>query len=248
MFKKKRHTKAEARKERMKIRNRKHLFLIIKNILLFLLLVILITTITIGYEGYELYKNAITEISVEEKIKEIKNSDNYITLDKISEDYKNAVIAVEDHRFYNHLGFDPFATIKAAFNNIKTKSLGQGGSTITQQLSKNMYFSQKKEFARKIAELFVSFELEKKLSKEEILELYINIIYFGDGYYGISEASLGYYDKTPENLNLDESMMLAGLPAAPSVYSPTVNEDLANQRLNQVKSAMFKYGYLKSEG
>ena len=135
----------------------------------------------------------------------------------------------------------------ALFSNIKTKSLGMGGSTITQQLAKNMYFSQKKEFTRKVAELFVALDLEKKLTKDEILELYVNIIYFGDGYYGIENASEGYYSKKANELTLEEAIMLAGLPAAPSVYSPTVNKDLANQRYKQVESAMKKYGYLKNE-
>lgn len=215
--------------------------------LLSVLIIGLIICNIIFYKGYILYKAATKEISIDEKIKNIKNGENYINLEQVSKDYINAVVAVEDHRFYEHKGIDLLSTGGAIISNIKTKSLGMGGSTITQQLAKNMYFSQKKEFTRKVAELFVAFDLEKKLTKNEILELYINIIYFGDGYYGINDASNGYYKKDPIELSKEEAIMLAGLPAAPSVYSPNVNKDLAEQRYKQVESAMFKYGYLKSE-
>ena len=165
----------------------------------------------------------------------------------MSNDYLNATIAVEDHRFYSHFGFDPIATMNALFDNVLSGSfVGRGGSTITQQLAKNMYFDQDKKFSRKIAELIVAFQLEQKLEKDEILELYINIIYFGDGYYGIKEASEGYFQKDPENLTFDEAILVAGLPSAPSVYSPTVNERLANERKEQVRSAMIKHGYIEN--
>ena len=247
MFKKKRMTKSEKKEIRARKRNRKKFFKSIKALLLLLLLVILGIVGFIFYNGYTLYKDAINKVSIEDKVNEIKNSDTYVNIDQVSKHYKDAVIAVGDHRFYEHAGFDLITTISAAFSNLKTKSLGQGGSTITQQLAKNMYFTQEKKFTRKVAELFMSFDLEKKLSKNEILELYINIIYFGDGYYGIKEASNGYYNKAPIDLTLEESIMIAGLPAAPSVYSPTVNKKLANERYKQVEAAMFKYGYIEKE-
>lgn len=247
MFKKKRMTKAEKKEIRARKRNRKKFFKNIKTLLLLLLLIILGIVGFIFYNGYSLYKDAINEVSIEDKVKEIKSNINYVNINQVSKHYKEAVIAVEDHRFYEHSGFDLITTMSAAFSNLKTKTLGQGGSTITQQLAKNLYFTQEKKFTRKVAELFMSFELEKKLSKDEILELYINIIYFGDGYYGIKEASNGYYNKEPIDLTLEESIMIAGLPAAPSVYSPTVNEKLANERYKQVEAAMFKYGYITKE-
>lgn len=227
-------------------KKRKPLNPIIK-ILLLIFIAFLVICNVIFYKGYITYQAAINEISIEEKINSIKMQDNYIKIEDVSKYYKDAVIAVEDHRFYKHKGIDLISTFGALFSNIKTKSLGMGGSTITQQLAKNMYFSQKKEFTRKVAELFVALDLEKKLTKNEILELYVNIIYFGDGYYGIENASKGYYGKSANDLTLEEAIMLAGLPAAPSVYSPNVNKNLANQRYNQVESAMKKYGYLKNE-
>lgn len=247
MFKKKRMTKTEKKELRTRKRNKKNFLTTLRNIFFSILVILVIIVCIIFYNGYNLYKKAVNTISVEDKVKEIKTNENYVKIDKVSQHYKDAVVAVEDHRFYEHSGFDLITTVSAAFSNIKTKSLGQGGSTITQQLAKNMYFTQEKKFTRKVAELFMSFDLESKLSKNEILELYINIIYFGDGYYGIKEASNGYYNKEPINLTLEESIMIAGLPAAPSVYSPTVNEKLANERYNQVEAAMFKYGYIEKE-
>lgn len=247
MFKKKRMTKSEKREIRARKRNRKKFFKSIKTLLLLILLIVLVIVGFIFYNGYSLYKEAIYNVSIEDKVTKIKTDENYVKIDQVSQHYKDAVVAVEDHRFYEHSGFDLITTVSAAFSNIKTKSLGQGGSTITQQLAKNLYFTQEKKFTRKVAELFMSFDLENKLSKDEILELYINIIYFGDGYYGIKEASNGYYSKEPIDLTLEEAIMIAGLPAAPSVYSPTVNEKLASERYKQVEAAMFKYGYIEKE-
>lgn len=218
---------------------------LLRNIVIVFIFVLVVTSVTIFVNGYIMYKNAINVISIDDKIKEIRRDNNYTSINNVSDNYLNAVIAVEDHRFYSHLGFDPISTMNAVFSNILSGSfVGRGGSTITQQLAKNMYFEQDKKFSRKVAELFVSFQLEEKLSKEEILELYINIIYFGDGYYGIKEASLGYYEKEPIDLSFDEALLIAGLPSAPSVYSPTVNEKLANERKEQVRQAMIRYGYI----
>ena len=126
--------------------------------------------------------------------------------------------------------------------------LGEGGSTITQQVAKNLYFITEDDFiSRKIAEIFVAFDLENNYSKDDILEFYINTIYFGDGYYGIKEASNGYYKKDPKDLNLYESTLLAGVPNAPSVYAPTVNPDLAKSRQGKVIRSMIEYGYLTEE-
>lgn len=228
-------------------RHKKRLLRSIRNLILTVIILLLVVASIICFNGYKLYKTATDEISIDDKILEIRNNNDYISIDQISQNYINAVIAVEDHRFYLHKGIDIISIANAAFSDIKTNSLGMGGSSITQQLAKNMYFSQDKNFARKVAEVFVSIDLERKLSKDEILELYANIIYFGDGYYGINNASHGYYNKEANNLSLEEAIMLAGLPAAPSVYSPTINEKLAMERYHQVEAAMIKYGYIKKE-
>ena len=101
--------------------------------------------------------------------------------------------------------------------------------------------------SRKVAEIFVAIDLEKNYSKDEILEFYINTIYFGEGYYGIKEASTGYYKKEPKDMNLDEATMLAGVPNAPSVYAPTINPTLAKSRQGKVLRSMVEYGYLSQE-
>ena len=158
--------------------------------------------------------------------------------------YQNAVIAVEDHRFEKHGGIDIIGTCRAIVTNITSFSLVEGGSTITQQLARNLYFTQEQSFTRKIAELLVAFDLEKNYSKDQILELYINTIYFGEGYYGIKEACEGYFDKEPLELTFDEITLLAGLPNAPSAYSLSDNEDLARRRQQIVINQMKKYNFI----
>lgn len=121
------------------------------------------------------------------------------------------------------------------------------GSSLTQQVAKNLCFSQKKTFYRKVAELFVVRKLEKNYSKNEILELYINNIYYGNGYYNIYDASMGYFNKKPSDLTLYEATLLAGVPNAPSLYAPTTNEKLAKERQVQVLDAMVKNNYLSQD-
>ena len=123
----------------------------------------------------------------------------------------------------------------------------EGGSTITQQLAKNIYFTQDKKFERKIAEAFMAVNIENKCEKDEILELYLNTSYFGDGYYTVKEASLGYFGKEPNQMTDYEAIMLAGIPNAPSVYSPNKNPELAKQRQKKVINKMVEYKYLTQD-
>jgi membrane peptidoglycan carboxypeptidase len=211
--------------------------------LLFWIFIILFVSFSIILGlGYLKYRNAIDKISISHRIQEIRNDENYTKLDGISDNYKNAVIAIEDHRFYSHSGIDILSIIRSTYVNLKSKSLAYGASTIPQQVGRLMYFTQEKSFIRKVSEVFVAFELEKNYSKNEILELYLNLMYFGNGYYGITEASYGYFDKSPENLTLYESTYLAGLPNAPSIYSG--NDELAEERRLQVVNSMKKHGYI----
>ena len=192
--------------------------------------------------GHLKYNGATVKISVIDRVKEIQENDNYIKLEDISNDYKNAVVAIEDHRFYDHSGIDVLSMIRSTYVNFRRKSLDYGASTITQQVGRLLYFSQEKSPIRKIAEIFVAFDLEKNYSKDEILELYLNLMYFGNGYYGIYDAAQGYFDKLPNDLTLYEATYLAGLPNAPSVYS--ADDELGEERRIQVVNAMKKYGYL----
>ena len=200
------------------------------------------------YDGYELYKESITETSIEKKIEEIKNENpNYIEFENLPKDYINAIVAVEDRRYFEHNGIDLISITRAIVKDIQTMSLVEGGSTITQQLAKNTYFTQRKELTRIIAEVFMAFEYEKACTKDEILELYVITIYFGDGYYCVYDAAKGYFDKEPKEMNLYESTLLAGIPNAPSVYAPTKNPELAKERQAQVLNKMVKYNYLSQE-
>ena len=216
--------------------------LIFKLLFWIFIILFIIFSIILGL-GYLKYKEAVNKISVLDKVQKIRESENYTKLENISLDYKNAVVAIEDHRFYEHSGIDILSIIRSTYVNLKSKSLSYGASTIPQQVGRLMYFSQEKSFTRKVSEIFVAFELEKIFSKDEILELYLNLMYFGNGYYGISEASYGYFDKSPKDLTLYEATYLAGLPNAPSVYSE--NNELAEERRLQVENAMKKYGYIE---
>ena len=156
-------------------------------------------------------------------------------------------MAAEDRRYFEHNGIDLISISRAIIKDIQTMSLVEGGSTITQQLAKNTYFTQKKELTRKIAEIFMAFEYENVCTKEEILELYVNTIYFGDGYYCVYDAAKGYFNKDPKDMTLYESTLLAGIPNAPSVYAPTKNPELSKERQAQVLNKMVKYDYLSQE-
>ncbi len=219
---------------------------IIRIVVLILLILISISIIFLGV-GYSKYSDTLKEQSLSSKVKEIQSDENYAKLEEINKFYLDAVVAVEDHRFYKHGGIDILSLGRAMMRNIKNKELLEGGSTITQQLAKNTFFTQNKEIVRKVAEGFMALNYEKNYSKEEILELYVNTSYFGDGYYTIKEASLGYFEKLPIDLNEYEATMLAGVPNAPSVYAPTVNFKLASERQNQVLDKMVKYGYINKE-
>lgn len=221
---------------------------IFKKLFIFLILIILIIGTIILLNGYKLYKTTIDEISLLDKITQIKNSDTYVSINDVPSYYTNAIIAVEDHRFKEHGPIDVIAIGRAIVSNIRAKDFNEGGSTITQQVAKNLYFITEDDvLSRKIAEIFVAFDLEENYSKEDILEFYINTIYFGEGYYGIREASNGYYKKEPKALNLYEATLLAGVPNAPSVYAPTINPDLAKSRQKKVISSMVEYGYLSEK-
>ncbi len=158
-----------------------------------------------------------------------------------------AVVAVEDTRFYSHPGFDIEGIVRATLVNLQYGEIEEGASTITQQLIKNLFLSQERSFARKAEELALAVDLELCFSKAEILELYLNTIYFGSGYYGIYDAAHGYFGKDPKDLTLPEAAMLAGLPNAPSIYSPYEDFLLAKKRQFIVLEAMTRTGAISEE-
>lgn len=173
------------------------------------------------------------------------NSANYVKLQDIPEPMQQAVVAVEDRKFYNHWGFDMEGIFRASLVNLQYGQVKEGASTITQQLVKNLFLSQEQTMGRKAEEFVLAMDMELNYSKDEILELYLNTIYFGSGYYGIKEASQGYFGKEPAMLALPEAAMLAGIPNAPSLYSPYVDFMLAKKRQFIVLDAMTAAGYLR---
>lgn len=219
----------------------------IKRLLIAIILLVLIICSIVFLIGHSYYSKALKEKPLITRVDEITSQENFVKFEYMSSYYRNAVISVEDHRFYDHGPVDFIAIARAIFTNIKNGELQEGGSTITQQVAKNIVFSQEQSWIRKIGEIFAAYDLEKNYTKKEIFELYVNTAYFGDGYYGIYEASYGYYNKSPKDLNLDEASMLAGVPNAPSVYAPTVNPDLAKKRQYHVLNTMLEYGYITKD-
>lgn len=217
---------------------------IIKNIFIVLLVACIGICSYLIYQGYTMYKDAVNEVGIEEKVAEIRSKKQYTSVEELPQIYKDAIISVEDHRFYSHPGIDILATARAAIHDIQAMSLVEGGSTITQQLAKNLYFTQEKKFVRKIAEVFVAVEMERKYTKDEILELYVNSIYFGNNCYCVKDASMTYFYKLPKDMTDYESTLLAGIPNAPSAYSLNVNPTLAKQRQRQVIEKMVEFGHL----
>lgn len=159
----------------------------------------------------------------------------------------DAFVSVEDKRFYQHNGIDYKGFARALINNIKSKSFKEGGSTITQQLIKNTHLSNEKTIKRKLEEMLLARKLEKKYSKKQIMESYLNTIYFGDNCYGITNASMHYFGKKVNALEIDEGALLAGLIKAPSKYSPNVNYELSKDRRNVVLKLMKEQGYISDK-
>lgn len=220
---------------------------IIFKLIIIILILILIVASFAFLVGFGYYSNKLKEKPLISRVEEIQKKANYTAYDQLPSNYLHAVVAVEDHRYYDHGPIDFIALMRAFYTNIRDKEFDEGGSTITQQVAKNVVFNQDRTVLRKLGELFAAFDLEKNYKKNEILALYVNTSYFGDGYYGIYDASKGYYNKEPKELNLDEASMLAGVPNAPSVYAPTVNPELAKKRQKHVLNKMVEYGYISQE-
>lgn len=182
--------------------------------------------------------------NIEETIKEKMTQPDWVKLDQIPLVMQQAIISVEDNRFYQHGAFDASGIIRAFLVNIQSGEIVEGGSTITQQLAKNLFLGQEQTLPRKADGAIYSMLIEHNFSKEQILEAYLNTIYFGSGAYGIKQASETYFKKQPHELTLAESSMLAGLPAAPSVYSPLKNPDMAKKRQAIVLETMVKNGFI----
>lgn len=170
-----------------------------------------------------------------------------ISINQMSPYIEQAIIANEDNRFNTHIGVDPIGILRAVVVNLRAGSLVEGGSTLTQQLAKNMFLTQERTFSRKIKEFFLAILIERKFSKQEILQAYLNQVYFGEGAYGVETASQVYFGKHASELTLAESALLAGLPRGPNIYSPYIDSKAALGRRLTVLTGMVKEGYITQE-
>mgnify|MGYP000893253036 CR=1 FL=1 len=206
--------------------------------LLLALLVLAAAGTVLGVQGWKLYRATQPELPAAQLYETLSARPGFTTCDAIPQTYIDAVIAVEDSRFELHHGVDPVAIVRALWTDLRTRSLAEGGSTLTQQLAKNELFTQDKHLARKAAEMLAAFDLEKTYSKQQIFEMYANTIYFGSGHYGIAEAAEGYFGKEPAQLTDAEAIYLAGMPNAPSTYASS--PELAFKRMQVVLKRMVK--------
>lgn len=188
---------------------------------------------------YDINGNEIANVHAAENRRPVK-------IEQVPKDLQNAFIAVEDNRFYEHSGVDPRGIMRALYANIRGRGVSEGGSTITQQLAKNAYLTQDRTITRKIQEVFLALQLERQYTKQEILEMYLNQIYFGQGAYGVQAAAHTYFGKDVDKLTLNECAMLAGIPKSPNYYSPVNNMQAAQERKAVVLDQMAKYGYIAS--
>src|SRR5215813_13323944 len=184
-------------------------------------------------------KTVVGEFSLERRIP--------VTYDQIPDTMKNAIFAIEDDRFFQHIGVDPIRIVTAAFKNILKSRKAEGASTLTQQLARSLYLTPEKTYTRKIKEILFALQIERYYTKEQIMEMYCNYIFLGGGAYGFEAAAQYYFSKSLKDLTLEESALLAGLPKAPSLYSPTRDEKAALDRRNVVLYRMHEEGYISDD-
>ncbi|WP_100398065.1 transglycosylase domain-containing protein [Bacillus sp. FJAT-44742] len=189
---------------------------------------------------YDTNGDLISEIAGEEKRK-------YLPHDEIPIMFKHAFLATEDRHFYEHQGLDMSSVVRAFITNIQSQSIEQGASTITQQLARNLFLDHSQSYNRKLKEVLYAYQMEQEYSKEDILELYLNTIYFGNGVYGIETASEFYFDKPSQELAVNEIAFLTGIPANPTFYNPLTNFENTKQRQEWVLEKMTEYESISEE-
>jgi penicillin-binding protein 1A len=172
---------------------------------------------------------------------------NVVTISQVPENLKQSILAAEDDRFYEHGGVDYLGVLRAAYSNFSAGSVRQGASTITMQVARNFFLTREKTFTRKLSETLLAFKIEHNLTKDKILELYINQIYLGQRSYGFAAAAQTYFGKSLQEINIAEAAMLAGLPKAPSSYNPISNPKRAKSRQLYVLGRLYKLNYISSK-
>lgn len=212
----------------------------LKRCCLSLLLLGILACMSVIVLGYVKYRNALDKTSLKAKIAEIQSSETYVTYEDISSQLLQATLSIEDRRFFEHNGIDYLSTTRAVLSNLLPNKAKSGGSTITQQLAKNLYFNFDHNIIKKISEIFMARAIEDAYSKETIIEIYVNVINYGDNYIGIHAACAGYFQKTPKNVTLQEASLLAGIPQSPANYQLSDHYQQAIQRQKYVLKAMLR--------
>ena len=198
----------------------------------------------LGVRGYIDYQELTSQTPVESLVSEIETRSTYIAYEDLPTYLVRATVSIEDRRFYDHGGIDYIGLARGALSQVIPQLTQSGGSTITQQVAKNLYGMFEQTLDRKVVELFIAKELESKYTKNEILALYVNIINYGDNHFGIYEASTGYFGVEPEYLTLAQCSLLAGLPQSPSNYQLSNHFEQAKARQHQVLEAMAESSYI----
>lgn len=208
---------------------------LIQKLVLMIVTVALVVAGVVIFFGYKEYQLVIQKKPIDTVLIELKKDEAYTTIDEIPDIALKAMVATEDTRLFSRKSvMDVRAVLRAIVHNIQSRKLVEGGSTIPQQVSKNIYFDHDASFVRKVSEYFVTRDLLLTYTKEEILEMYLNIIYYGDGYTGIYHASMGYFDVLPTELNEGQATLLMGLPQSPSYYALSSNIKAAKARQRHV--------------
>ena len=201
---------------------------------LFLLLIVLVGWVNGSIKQAEFQLNSRIPEQIQQKRSE------YVENDEIPEELYEAIVNAEDHRYYYHFGIDPLGIARAAIVDIQAGSIVEGGSTLTQQLAKNLFLSPERTMERKIKDMVLAVELEALYSKQEILTMYLNLVYFGEGAYGIGEAAEIYFQKSVSELTREECAVLAAIPRAPSICNPIADQAGIMRRQKMILSKMQK--------
>ena len=199
----------------------------------------------LGIWGYVDYRNVVSQKPIVSKVDEYRNQKNYTSYDDLPKVFIEGVIATEDARYWSRQTTLDFEALgRAMFRNLKNWRFVEGGSTLPQQIAKNLYYGENTSVVRKISEWFIANDLLKLYNKEDLFTLYANMNYYGDGYNGIYSASMGYFKKRPQQLNEGQASILAGIPQAPAVYQLSTNFDGAKKRQKHVLERMKAEKYL----
>lgn len=221
---------------------------ILLRLVLFLMIIVIAISGYLGFRGYNGYKELTDQTSIETLVAQVESDPEFVAYEDLPSYLVRATVSIEDRRFFEHDGVDIIGLGRAVLSQfIPSLIQKSGGSTITQQVAKNLYGLFESNLDRKLVEFFLAKELEDKYSKNEIFALYVNIINYGDGYIGIYEASTGYFGVEPSSLTIAQCTILAGLPQSPSNYQLSDHYENAKNRQRQVLNAMIESSYITED-